>query len=150
MGGVGEVFVDEVGKFKACKPKALRVTVNPKQLFKFEAKFSEVVLRFLAASFFDDYEKEKMSPDRCGWRSLGDVMKRGRVSRSSVYKARGGKGQAIAELEKLGLIETRLFSGERGRGGNIPKVRICYEKETVKRYLNQNSNLRKVKENIRF
>ena len=33
------------------------------------------------------------------------------------------------------LVETRFFPGERGRGGNIMKLRICYEKEPVKRHI---------------
>ena len=31
----------------------------------------------------------------------------------------------------------RVFPGERGRGGKILKMRIYYEKETVKRYIDQ-------------
>ena len=39
------------------------------------------------------------------------------------------------ELTKLGLIETRFFSGERGRGGRIQKIRICMEKKEVKQIM---------------
>lgn len=131
------VYVDDVGRFKVCKPKSVRVTVNPRQSFEFEGKSAEAVLRFLAFSFLEDYEKKRMSPHLCGWRSLVDVMKQGRVPRTSVYKAGGGRGLAVAELERRGLIETKVLSGERGRGGSILKLRVCYEKEDVKRYVNQ-------------
>lgn len=137
------VFVDDVGRFKACKPKAVRVTVNPRRSFEFKVKSAEDVLSFLAASFFEDYEKRRMPLEHCGWRSLVAIMREGKVSRSSVYRTGGGRGLAIAELERRGLIEARVSSGERGRGGNILKLRICYEKEDVKSYLDQ----RKIRRN---
>jgi hypothetical protein len=36
-----------------------------------------------------------------------------------------------------GLVETRIFPGERGRGGRILKMRVFYEKETLKRDVDQ-------------
>jgi hypothetical protein len=130
------VFVDDVGKFKTCRPKPVRVTVKPRPSFEFRVKSAEAILSFLASSYFEDNEK-KMPLDRCGWRSLADVMKNGNVPRSSVYRVGGGRGKAIAELEKRGLIEAKVISGERGRGGIILKLRICYEKEDIKRYVHQ-------------
>ena len=43
----------------------------------------------------------------------------------------------ISELEKRGLVEIRFFSGERGRGGRILKMRPAYEKEIIKRYVDR-------------
>ncbi len=128
------VFVDDAGRFKTCRPKPVRVTVKPRPSFEFRVKSAEAILSFLASSYFEDNE-EKMPLDRCGWRSLADVMKNGKVPRSSVYRVGGGQGIAITELEKRGLIEAKMISGERGRGGNILKLRICYEREDVKRYV---------------
>jgi tetratricopeptide (TPR) repeat protein len=130
------VFVDDIGRFNASKPKAVRLTVNPRASFEFKVKSAEDVLAFLASSYFEDNER-KMPLDRCGWRSPVDVMKNGKVPRSSLYKVGGGKGIAIAELERRGLIEARVFSGERGRGGNVLKLRICCDKEDIKRYVRQ-------------
>jgi tetratricopeptide (TPR) repeat protein len=131
------IFVDAVGRFKVCKPKVVRVTVNPRRSFEFEVKSAEGVLDFLAASFLEDYEKRKMPLEHCGWRSLVAIMRQGKIPRSSVYRSGGGRGLAVAELERRGLIEARVSSGERGRGGNIVKLRVCYEKEDVKSYLDQ-------------
>lgn len=136
------VFVDDAGKFKTCRPKPVRLTVKPRPSFEFRVKFAEAIFDFLVSSYFEDNEKN-MPLDRCGWRSLADVMKNGRVPRSSVYKIGGGRGIAIAELEKRGLIEAKVISGERGRGGNILKLRICYEKEEVKRFAHQQRFFRK-------
>jgi hypothetical protein len=41
------------------------------------------------------------------------------------------------ELENRGLVEARVFPKERGRGGKITKVRIFYEKEIIKRRIDQ-------------
>jgi len=131
------IFVDDLGRFKVCRPKVVRVAVNPRRSFEFEVKSAEDVLDFLAASFLEDYEKRKMPLEHCGWRSLVAIMRQGKIPRSSVYRSGGGRGLAVAELERRGLIEARVSSGERGRGGNIAKLRVCYEKEDVKSYLDQ-------------
>ena len=66
-----------------------------------------------------------------------DAIKRGSVPKSSMYSAHGGMGSAVSELEKRGLVEVRVFPGERGRGGRILKMRLAYEKETIKRYVDR-------------
>ena len=65
------------------------------------------------------------------------IVENAKISKSSVYGAGGRRGPAISELERRGLIETRVFPGERGRGGKILRARIFYEKETVKRYFDK-------------
>jgi len=65
------------------------------------------------------------------------IVKNAKISKSSVYGARGRQGRAMAELERRGLVETRVFPEERGRGGKIIKTRISYEKEPVKRYVDK-------------
>jgi len=57
-----------------------------------------------------------------------EIVRGAKVSRYSVYGSSAG-GQAIATLQQTGLVEVRMFEGERGRGGKIIKVRIC--KKTV-------------------
>ncbi len=66
-----------------------------------------------------------------------DTIKHGGVPKSNVYNAHGGMGSAISELERRGLVEIRVFPGERGRGGRILKMRPAYEKETIKRYIDR-------------
>ncbi len=76
--------------------------------------------------------------------NIDEIVKHGKVSRSSVYGASGRRGLAISELERRGLVEERVFLGERGRGGKIVKIRICYEKETIKRHVDH--GIMKIKE----
>ena len=72
------------------------------------------------------------------------IVRDARVSKSSVYGTTARRGSAISELERRGVIELRIFSEERGRGGKIAKTRITYEKDIVKRYVDQ--SVMKIKE----
>ena len=56
------------------------------------------------------------------------VVKNAQVTMHSIYGRSGKGGKARLELGQLGILETRIFSGERGRGGNIIKIRIKPEK----------------------
>ncbi len=66
-----------------------------------------------------------------------EIANRARLPRSSLYARNGHHGPAIAELERRGLAEIRYFEGERGRGGKVTKARIPYEKEIIKRKIEQ-------------
>ena len=66
-----------------------------------------------------------------------DIVKQERISKYSLYGAASYRGPALSELEQLGAVEVRLFQSERGRGGKILKLRIAYEKENVKRHIDQ-------------
>ena len=81
--------------------------------------------------------RRKMPLEKSGWRTYMEIVKHGEVSKSSVYGGEGHRGRAISELEGCGLAEERIFTGERGRGCRIVKMRICYEKETIKRHVDQ-------------
>ena len=72
-----------------------------------------------------------------GWRTLMEIVKHTGLSRHSVYGGESSRGLAIVELENRGLIEARVFPKERGRGGKITKVRVFYEKEIIKRRIDQ-------------
>ena len=66
-----------------------------------------------------------------------NIVKQAKVSQYSMYGTGGRRGLATAELEKLGVVEVRVFFGEKGRGGKILKLRVSSEKENVKRYIDQ-------------
>jgi len=138
------VYVDEVGKFGTCRPEPVTITVHPKLTFEFKTKTAQNVFDFLTSSFVEDYMRRKISLEKSGWRTLMQIIKNAKVSKSSVYGAGGRRGPAISKLERRGLVETRVFPGERGRGGRILKMRISYEKETIKRHIDQ--RIMKIKE----
>jgi len=66
-----------------------------------------------------------------------EVVRHTGLSRHSVYGDKTSRGRAIVELENRGLVEARVFPKERGRGGKITKVRVFYDKETIKRRIDQ-------------
>ena len=66
-----------------------------------------------------------------------EVVRHTGLSRHSVYGDETSRGRAIVELENRGLVEARVFPKERGRGGKITKVRIFYDRENIKRRIDQ-------------
>jgi len=131
------IYVDEVGNFKKCVPEPATITVHPKLTVEFKTEAAQRVFDYLVGSFVEDYMRRRLTVQEAGWRSFVQIMKNANVSSRSVYGSRGHRGPAISELERRGLIETRIFLRERGRGGKIVKTRISYEKETVKRLVDQ-------------
>jgi len=118
-------------------PTAAMENAEAKLSFEFNAEPAQKTFSFIVNAFIKDYMREKLSLERSGWRTLMDIVKFGEVPKSSVYNAGGGMGSAISELAKRGLVEIRVFPGERGRGGRILKLRLAYEKETIKRYVDK-------------
>ncbi len=106
--------------------------------FEFKSEAAEKAFNFLVSAFEEDYFRRRLPQEKSGWRTLMDVVKNAQVTMHSVYGRCGRGGKATLELGQLGLIESRFFVGERGRGGNILKLRICYQKEAIKHRLNRN------------
>jgi len=104
-------------------------------VFKFKTEAARLVFDHLVNAFVDDYMKRRLFVEEAGWRSLVQIAKDAHVSFRSVYGNERQRGSAISELERRGLIEIRIFTGKRGRGGRIVRARIPYEKETMKRYI---------------
>jgi hypothetical protein len=138
------IYVDALGKFRTRRLEPVAITVHPKLAFEFKTEVAQRVFSFLVSSFVEDYMRRRLSLEKAGWRTLMEIVKHGKVSKSSVYGAGGHRGPAVSELERRGLVETRIFPGERGRGGRISKMRISYEKETIKRHIDQ--QVMKIKE----
>jgi tetratricopeptide (TPR) repeat protein len=89
----------------------------------FRSASAETIYGFLVQAFNQDYLQRRMIPEKCGWRTLMDVVKGTTVSRYSLYASSYAGGQAVSELNHAGLIEVRFFEGERGRGGKVTKIR---------------------------
>jgi hypothetical protein len=131
------VYIDETGQFRTCRPEAVHARVHPMLAFRFRTEAAQTVFNYLIKVFVKDYMRRRLSLEKSGWRSLMQIVKDARVSKYSLYGGRGRRGPAMSELERRGLVETRVFPEERGRGGEIVKTRIFYEKETVKRYVDK-------------
>ncbi len=125
------------------RPKiVLEPTVSeakPSTLLKFEFKTDSAkkIFDFLLSAFVQDYMRRRLPLEWSGWRTLMEIVRHTDVSRHSIYGDERSRGRAISELEQRGLVEARIFPKERGRGGKITKLRVFYEKDIVKRRIDQ-------------
>jgi hypothetical protein len=138
------LYVDDIGQFRTHQIEPATLIVRPKLNIEFKSSKAEAVFNFLTDSFTADYMRRRLALDNSGWRTLMDVIKHTKIPKSSVYGRGGHRGPVVMELENRGLVETRTFTGERGRGGEILKIRVYYEKETVKRLIDH--QVAKIKE----
>jgi len=145
------IFVDDLGEAKTCTLEIVNVNVKPTSSptekdnameiltvkLEFKSEATQKAFDFLVSSFREDYIQRKLTQERSGWRTMTDIVKKGNVSKYSVYGSSNNLGRVITELQKNGLVETRMFIGERGRGGKVFKVRVDNEKEIVRRHIAQ-------------
>jgi hypothetical protein len=133
-------YIDNSGQTKLSTTRIVEVNVGStpiqmgeidsnenKKFVNFRSESAEAIFNFLQKAYRQDYLQMKLPQERSGWRTLMEIVRGARVSRYSVYGSSAGS-QAIAKLQNGGLVEVRIFEGERGRGGRIIKVRILAEK----------------------
>jgi len=130
-------YVDDLGTFRTQKTNPVTVSIQPGLTFKFRTESAQNIFDYLTGSFVEDYMRRRMTLEKSGFRTLTEIIKEGRTSKSSVYGRNGHPGRALSELETRGLVESRIFTGERGRGGKILRVRVAYEKDIVRRQVDQ-------------
>lgn len=146
------IYVDEKGNYKSTNLQPLFLTIREPGIsaglqapptvhvpdeFRFENERSREVFSRLVKEFLDDYMTRRIVMEKAGWRSLMDVIRDLKIPRSALYGPSGRTGPVLAELERRGLVETRVFPKERGRGGEIKKVRVAYENTIVKRVIDR-------------
>jgi hypothetical protein len=129
------IYVDELGKFRQFRCEPVQISVLPPTGFQFTTNNAQLVFEHLTKAFIEDYMKRRLPLEKSGWRTLTQIQTDAKVPKSSLYGTDRHRGLAISELERRGLIETRIYPGERGRGGKILKTRVAYDKETIKRYI---------------
>ncbi len=99
---------------------------------EFHNELTRSAFQYLMQSFVQDFLRQKMPLDVAGWRSLMDIVKNTKITKHSLYEFSRSKGKPISELERLGLVESKYFIGQRGRGGRVLKVRASYDNQTVR------------------
>jgi tetratricopeptide (TPR) repeat protein len=106
-------------------------------------KFSDAKTRslfnYLLDSFVRDNSVENLNPDSSGWRTLVELAKNAGVPTSSLYGRAGqvGSSPLVRELLASGYVESKIFPGERGRGGEVSRFRVKYENAEVRIYAHQ-------------
>ncbi len=99
---------------------------------QFRSDEAEKVFKYLAKAFLMDYTVHRIIVDSAGWRTAMEIADGTKLPARKMYGRNGGPGQAIAELLKRGLVETRWVTGQRGRGGTVMKVRANHTNPYVK------------------
>jgi hypothetical protein len=102
---------------------------------EFHNQASQSVFDYLIHSFVEDSTRRKIPLESAGWRTLMDVVKNTIVTKYSLYEFSRSKGKPLSELGRLGLVESKYFTGERGRGGRIVKIRVPYDNQVVRAHL---------------
>jgi hypothetical protein len=98
---------------------------------------AETVFQYLLDSFINDYYSYRLSVDQSGWRTRGEIAKATSVSQMALYGRDSKYGSLLKELFSKGLVEQRFYAGHRGRGGEVVKLRVAYEKELVRRLVDR-------------
>ena len=112
-----------------------QMTNNPTIVFVFREDTANKAFNFLVSAFIEDYMQRKLVAEKAGWRSLMEIIKNAKLPKSSMYGFENRKGRALVELEKRGFVDLRFFPGERGRGGKILRLRVCYDREAIKNHI---------------
>ena len=98
---------------------------------------SAIVFDSLIKAFAEDYVSKRLPAEQAGWRSRGSIIQSSKTAMMSLYGRHGRYGPVMRELTSKRLVETRFFPGERGRGGEILKLRIAYYRPAVKRLVDR-------------
>ncbi len=105
------------------------------QAFGFKIEESEKVFDYLLRSFVDDRFGEKKPVESSGWRSLVEIAQRIGEPKTSLYSAPGS--DSLRELLRKGVVERKVLTNQRGRGGRVTRTRIAYDKGFVKEYVDR-------------
>jgi hypothetical protein len=111
------------------------------QPIQFKSEIASIVFDSLVDFFIEDYMVKKYVSEKSGWRTLAEIAQKAHVSASVLYGKTSTLGPALDEPLRRGLIETRIFPGERGRGGEVMRLRIAYEKDPIRELVSRRIRL---------
>ena len=112
-------------------------SIQPLVQSEFREAQTKILFDFLVRAFVEDYMKKRLYIEQSGWRSLTQISELTKIPPGVLYGRRGRYGPTLDELMSRGLVEQRTFSGQRGRGGSVTKVRVAYDREPTKRYVDR-------------
>jgi hypothetical protein len=109
----------------------------------FRSSEAKTVFEYLVKSFAEDYLSKRLAVEQSGWRTRVEIAETTGIQTGSFYGREGKLSPFLKELLNSGLVEARFFQGQRGRGGEVTKLRITYEKELVKRIVENSTTKRR-------
>jgi hypothetical protein len=101
----------------------------------FETQNARQVFQHLSTEFLTDYMTKGLNLETAGWRTMMKLVTELKMPRSAFYGPEGRDGAVLSELDRRGLVERRIFSEQRGRGGAITKVRVAFDTPVVREFL---------------
>jgi hypothetical protein len=104
-----------------------------RQAFGFQSEQSEEIFDYTLRSFVNEHFVEKRSADSSGWRSLVDIAQGVGAAKTSHYSP--AASGPLRELLRKGVVERKVLTRQRGRGGRVTRIRIAYERGFVKEYV---------------
>jgi hypothetical protein len=110
---------------------------------QFKSEIASKVFDSLIDFFIEDYMMRRYVADKSGWRTLSEIASKSSISPSLLYGKHSTIGPALDEPVRRGLIESRVFPGERGRGGEVMRLRVTYEKDAVREIVSNRIRLGK-------
>jgi hypothetical protein len=106
-------------------------------LIEFKLEKTKLLFESFVKAFVEDYMVKRRYFEQSGWRTFSELSAATKISHAALYGKQGKYGPNVSELLSRGLIEMRVFTGERGRGGEVVRARVAYDKEPVKHYVDQ-------------
>lgn len=111
--------------------------MSNQDIFEFESDRSRIIFQQLASDFLKDYMLLNFMEEKSGWRSVAEIARETSIPISSLYAKVPASAPPFRELWKRGLIEMKISPGERGRGGEVTKIRIAYGKSPIRNYVDR-------------
>ena len=124
-------------QFEKTPSSPVLLTANFFMKFEFDNPGSGTIFDYLVKAFIEDYMVAKTNAELSGWRTIPQIIREAKLPSFSVYSRKGGVSPEVAELTKRGIVEKRVSTGERGRGGVVLRMRIAYDRDAVKSYIDE-------------
>ena len=139
-----KIDIEKAADAKSRWAERARLETMVQSLLGLSSIESRQLFDYLTQEFINDHVARRIALEQCGWRTLSKASAEVGIPYFALYAKGGRSGPALKECLSSGVVEARVFKGERGRGGEITKVRIAYErnqaiKEMVNLRLDSNS-----------
>ncbi|MFX1301117.1 MAG: hypothetical protein ACFFDE_09250, partial [Promethearchaeota archaeon] len=130
------VYANLDGDFQISYTKAIQI--HP--LLTFESYLAQEVFNYLVDAFGQDNVRKSLRSEESGWRTRTQLIKGiPQLKKWHLYGSHGGYGSILQELLSHRIVELTTETGKRSRKGRQTKVRIAYEQEAVKQYVERTS-----------
>lgn len=133
-------YIDSRGEKRISLSSRVTLEVAIKDAIRTETEGAARVLDYLKVEFLRDSLDFRLNRESAGWRSMVQIANGTGTSVSSLYGKNGHFGKAISDLLGKGVIESKTFRNQRGRGGEVLRFRIRAELDWLKRDLEQREN----------